>query len=185
MTKKLWRQEMIAQLKQQDPVLKMQTDQQLLEQLMTLKDYKEAKTIATYLSFDFEYNTSLVIDQAYKDGKRVLVPKIMSKGEMIFVPYDENDLSLSSFGVREPNSHQAILKNEIDLIHVPGLIFNHKGYRIGYGGGFYDRYLKDYEGATVATIYQYQLREFDPESHDIAIREVLIDETNDKRLSSY
>lgn len=179
MAKKLWRQEMIAQLKHQDLLLKKQTDQKLLEKLITLKDYKKAKTIATYLSFDYEYDTSLLIHQAHEDGKKVLVPKIVSKGEMIFVPYDENDLSKSSFGVREPNSHQAILKSEIDLIHVPGLIFNSRGYRIGYGGGFYDRYLKDYERATVATIYQYQLREFDPENHDIAVRKVLINETND------
>ncbi|MBJ8325813.1 5-formyltetrahydrofolate cyclo-ligase [Streptococcus pacificus] len=178
MTKKLWRQEILAQLKAHDPLAKRKADQWLLEQFIALKDYKEAKTIATYLSFEFEYDTSLIIHQAHQDGKRILVPKVMSKGEMIFVPYDENDLSLSSFGLKEPNSNQAILKTDIDLIHVPGLIFNSKGYRIGYGGGFYDRYLKDYEGLTLATIYQQQLKEFDPETHDIAVRKVLIDETN-------
>ncbi|MGT2772059.1 5-formyltetrahydrofolate cyclo-ligase [Streptococcus marimammalium] len=178
MTKKFWRQEMITLLKQQKPSLKQQSDQLLLEQLIALKEYKEAKTIATYLSFDYEYDTSLLIHQAHEDGKKVLVPKIVSKGEMVFVSYDEDDLSLSSFGVREPNNYQSVLKNEIDLIHVPGLIFNHKGYRIGYGGGFYDRYLKDYEKATISTIYQCQLKEFNPENHDIAVRKVLLDERN-------
>lgn len=53
-------------------------------------------------------------------------------------------------------------KGEIDLIHVPSLVFNPEGYRLGYGGGFYDRYLADYDGAPLATAYAFQLGEVTP-----------------------
>lgn len=93
---------------------------------------------------------------------------------MVFVDYDPEDLVLSYFGVWEPASSVAVAKEEIDLIHVPGVVFNEQGYRIGHGGGYYDRYLADYEGATVSTIYACQEGEFEPESHDIAVEEVLV-----------
>lgn len=60
-------------------------DQALLDDLLATKAYKDAKTIATYLAFDFEYNTELLIKQAQKDGKTILVPKTYPKGKMIFV----------------------------------------------------------------------------------------------------
>lgn len=65
-------------------------------------------------------------------------------------------------------------KTHIDLIHVPGVAFNKGGYRIGYGGGYYDRYLADFKGMTVSTIYPCQLADFQPDNYDIPIQEVLI-----------
>lgn len=65
-------------------------------------------------------------------------------------------------------------KSEIDLIHVPGLVFQSTGYRIGYGGGYYDRYLADFAGKTVSTIYSIQQKEFQPDAFDQAVQEVLV-----------
>ena len=78
----------------------------------------------------------------------------------------------------EPMSEEAVDKTEIDLIHVPGVVFNSQGFRIGYGGGYYDRYLADYEGISVSTMYQVQLEHFRPDQHDIAVKELIIYETN-------
>ena len=96
------------------------------------------------------------------------------QGRMTFVDYNPNDLELTVFGIWEPRSERTVEKSHIDLIHVPGVAFNKKGYRIGYGGGYYDRYLADFKGMTVSTIYPYQLVDFQPDDCDIPVQEVLI-----------
>ncbi len=65
--------------------------------------------------------------------------------------------TLTAFGVEEPDSEQVIEKEAIDLMVVPGVCFTLAGKRIGYGGGFYDRYLEDYRGATVSLAFPFQL----------------------------
>jgi len=97
---------------------------------------------------------------------------------MIFVDYDESRLQKSSFGLMEPISEEAVDKTEIDLIHVPGVVFISQGFRIGYGGGYYDRYLADFSGASVSTLYQIQLANFKPDLHDVSVKELIIYETN-------
>ena len=118
--------------------------------------------IATYLSFPHEYDTSLLINQALKDGKRLLIPKTYKQGRMIFVDYDPDNIVATSFGLMEPASDLAVEKSEIDLIHVPGVVFNDEGYRIGYGAG-----------ETVSTVYPCQKHDFQPDSYDIPVKEVV------------
>ena len=93
---------------------------------------------------------------------------------MVLMDYDPNDLELTAFGLWEPRSERVVEQTHIDLIHVPGVAFNKKGYRIGYGGGYYDRYLAEFQGKTVSTIYPCQLTDFQPDNYDIPVQEVLI-----------
>ena len=167
------RKTVLAQLTSQDPETKAKIDQYLLEQLIALPAYKDAQVIATYLSFPHEYDTSLLINQALKDGKRLLIPKTYKQGRMIFVDYDPDNLVATSFGLMEPASDLAVEKSEIDLIHVPGVVFNDEGFRIGYGAGYYDRFLSDFEGETVSTVYPCQKHDFQPDSYDIPVKEVV------------
>ena len=154
-------------------------DQTLTERLLQHPFYQEAKVIATYLSFPHEFQTQELIEQALKDGKKVLIPKTYPKGRMDFVVYDPQQLVKTSFGLLEPQGDLEVVDaSQIDLIHVPGLAFTTEGYRIGYGGGYYDRYLKHFSGNTLSTVYPCQIRDFIPEDHDIPVQEVLIDERN-------
>ena len=154
-------------------------DQALIERLLHHPFYQEAKVIATYLSFPHEFQTQELIEQALKDGKKVLIPKTYPKGRMDFVVYDPQQLVKTSFGLLEPQGNLEVVDaSQIDLIHVPGLVFTTEGYRIGYGGGYYDRYLEQFSGHTLSTIYPCQIRDFSPENHDIPVQEVLIDERN-------
>ena len=151
----------------------------LTDQFLKHPFYQEAKVIATYLSFPHEFQTQELIEQALKDGKKVLIPKTYSKGRMDFVVYHPQQLAKTSFGLLEPQGDLEVVDaSQIDLIHVPGLAFTTKGYRIGYGGGYYDRYLKHFTGHTLSTVYPCQIRDFSPENHDIPVQEVLIDERN-------
>ncbi|CJD55599.1 5-formyltetrahydrofolate cyclo-ligase [Streptococcus pneumoniae] len=158
---------------------KQAMDQALTDQFLKHPFYQEAKVIATYLSFPHEFQTQGLIEQALKDGKKVLIPKTYPKRRMDFVVYDPQQLVKTSFGLLEPQGDLEVVDaSQIDLIHVPGLAFTMEGYRIGYGGGYYDRYLEQFTGHTLSTIYPCQIRDFIPENHDIPVEEVLIDERN-------
>ncbi|EID29159.1 5-formyltetrahydrofolate cyclo-ligase [Streptococcus mitis SK575] len=173
------RKQVLQEMKALPREQKQAMDQALTELLLQHPFYKEAKVIATYLSFPHEFQTQELIEQALKDGKNVLIPKTYPKGRMDFVVYDPQQLVKTSFGLLEPQGDLEVVDaSQIDLIHVPGLAFTTEGYRIGYGGGYYDRYLEYFSGHTLSTIYPCQIQDFIPENHDIPVQEVLIDEGN-------
>ena len=173
------RKQVLQEMKAISQEQKQFIDQTLTEQLLHHPFYQEAKVIASYLSFPHEFQTQELIEQALKDGKKVLIPKTYPKGRMDFVVYDLQQLVKTSFGLLEPQGDLEIVDaSQIDLIHVPGLAFSKEGYRIGYGGGYYDRYLEHFTGHTLSTIYPCQIQDFIPEKHDIPVEEVLIDEGN-------
>ena len=176
--KKELRQTVLKQMKKLSEKEKEQADSWLTQHLLSSAAYQKAQVIATYLSMPHEVSTAAFIEQAQLDGKRVLVPKTYGQGRMIFVNYDKNRLQKSSFGLLEPTSEEDVEQAEIDLIHVPGVVFNSQGFRIGYGGGYYDRYLADFAGASISTIYAVQQAEFLPAQHDVAVKELLIYEAN-------
>ena len=167
--------EMKAISQEQKPAI----DQALTERLLHHPFYQEAKVIATYLSFPHEFQTQELIEQVLKDGKKVLIPQTYPKGRMEFVVYNPQQLVKTSFGLLEPQGELEVVEaSQIDLIHVPGLAFTTEGCRIGYGGGYYDRYLEHFTGHTLSTIYPCQVQDFITENHDIPVQEVLIDEGN-------
>ena len=173
------RKQVLHEMKAISQEQKQFIDQALTKQLLQHPFYQEAKVIATYLSFPHEFQTQELIEQALKDGKKVLIPKTYPKGRMDFVVYDPQQLVKTSFGLLEPQGDLEVVDaSQIDLIHVPGLAFTTEGYRIGYGGGYYDRYLKHFSGNTLSTVYPCQIRDFIPEDHDIPVQEVLVDERN-------
>ena len=173
------RKQVLQEMKVVPQKQKIAMDRALTERFLNHPVYQEAKAIATYLSFTHEFQTQGLIDQALKDGKKVLIPKTYSKGRMEFVVYDPQQLKKTSFGLLEPQGDLEVVDaSQIDLIHVPGLAFTKEGYRIGYGGGYYDRYLENFAGQTMSTIYPCQVQEFNSEDHDIPVQEVLIYEGN-------
>ena len=173
------RKQVLQEMKAIPQKQKNTMDRALTDQLLHHPFYQEAKVIATYLSFPHEFQTQELIEQALRDGKKVLIPKTYPKGRMEFVVYDPQQLVKTSFGLLEPQGNLEVVDtSQIDLIHVPGLAFTTEGYRIGYGGGYYDRYLENFAGHSLSTIYPCQVQEFNSEDHDIPVQEVLIDEGN-------
>ena len=173
--KKALRKQVLQELKSLSKEEKEVMDAWLTEQLLLHPFYKEAETIATYLSFPHEFQTARLIEEALKDGKKIVIPKTYPQGKMVFVVYEPGQLERNSFGLLEPQGDFTILEpSQIDLIHVPGLAFNPSRYRVGYGGGYYDRYLEHFPGHTISTIYPCQIQIFQPEHYDIPVKEVII-----------
>ena len=173
--KKILRNKTIAAMKELPQSVKAEADSQLTQRFIQLPAFQEAKTLATYLSMGHEFSTASLIQAALQLGKRVCVPRTYPQGRMEFVEYDPDVLEQTRFGLLEPNEKGKLVdQSEIDLIHVPGVVFQSTGYRIGYGGGYYDRYLADFAGKTVSTIYSIQQKEFQPDAFDQAVQEVLV-----------
>ncbi len=174
MDKSTIRRTSLEELKRLSPEEREVWSKLAIDRLCTLPSYQEAAVLATYLSQSHECNTAYLIEQATADGKTIVVPKTYSQGRMIFVEYKADDLEKTKFGILEPRSDVEVPAEQIDLMHVPALAWNADGYRIGYGGGYYDRYLATYQGATASTLLKSQLVDFHPDDFDKPIKEMII-----------
>jgi 5-formyltetrahydrofolate cyclo-ligase len=121
-------------------------DRSIFNKVVNNKQYIEAETIMAYVSFGLEVDTISIIKNALDNNKIVCVPKIINKKDgMKAVKIEKlEDLIKNKFGILEPLSFdKEINGKDIDLFFVPGLAFDKNGGRIGYGAGYYDRFLKN------------------------------------------
>ena len=138
--------------------------------------YKEAKCVFCYVSLGSEPDTMLIIKEILKSDKKLCVPKCVDKnGNMIAVEIKSTkDLKDGFFGIKEPVSGEEISKENIDFCIVPGLSFDEKGFRLGYGGGYYDKFLKDNKIYTVGICFKECRSDILPtEETDISVNDVL------------
>lgn len=130
--------------------------------------FLEATTIYTYLDYRNEVSTRLLIETAWNLNKIVAVPKIIDGNMSFYRIQSFNDLSIGTFNILEPTSNELIYCNE-GLMVMPGVVFDKSCHRIGYGKGFYDRYLKNYPQLNkIALAYDLQVvNQIQSETHDI------------------
>ena len=124
--------------------------------LISSEIYKNAKVVMTYISVGSEVMTDEILERIIADGKTAAAPLCGEDGISLSARMIQSRSQLTSgyFGIPEPGSAcPEIDKNDIDLIIVPGLGFDRNGYRIGYGKGFYDRFLAGFEGITVGLCF--------------------------------
>ncbi len=124
----------------------------ITEQILESAIYSRAKTIFTYVSTDQEIDTHRILQHALSVGKRVCVPRCIRQGEMQAYHIDSmQELHPGKYGILEPEeTAMQISPGEINLILVPALACDLHGYRLGYGGGYYDRYLMQTGAVTAA-----------------------------------
>lgn len=162
--KKEIRQEMIRKRKSLSSKDLKGKSLEIFQQLRGLEPYKNAKKLMTYVPFQEEIHTTLLIDDFLKKNLQVFIPVTKPKEKRIIISQLldlEKDLEVGHFGVLEPKAFAYRPKNPkiIDLIIVPGLAFTKSGYRIGYGGGYYDRFLPTLEQdpITIALALDFQI----------------------------
>ena len=147
----------------------------LAEKFCATEQYKLAKTLYGYMPYNQEVRTVPILEQALRDGKKVAVPKVCGdRMDFIYV----TDLSLmekSDMGIPEPVANGPIGDDPAALVLMPGLAFTENGDRMGYGGGFYDKFLaKEPDHPTVALCYGFQMVDALPtEEYDIPVDCVL------------
>ena len=139
------------------------------------EQYQNAKTIYGYLPYNQEVRTVPMLEQAIRDGKRVAVPKVYGD-DMKFIYMDDlTQVSLGYANIPEPIADGPVAEDKTALVLMPGMAFTKNGDRMGYGGGFYDKFLaSEPEQPTVALCYGFQMVEQLPtEEYDIPVDCVL------------
>ncbi len=173
--------------RQLDPELKKEYDNRIIESLKRLACYSNSKTIITYVSTDIEVDTHKLIKDSLKLGKRVAVPRCISKTRDMKFYYINSfdDLEKGTFSVYEPIPEKCEeLKNySHSICIVPALSFDVLGYRLGYGKGYYDRFLSKYFGMKIGLCYNDCIKRKLPRGRfDIPV-DVLITEKFTKRYN--
>lgn len=148
----------------------------ICDTFLSLPEYAQAEAVFAYVDCKNEVQTNKVIRQCWKDGKRIAVPKVFGQIMKYYYIHSFDDLEKGYFGIMEPKDlslEEAVLED--GLMILPGVAFDEKRHRVGYGGGFYDRYLEAHPHMKkIAFAFEFQLFEEVPfEAFDIQPEKII------------
>ncbi|WP_391116061.1 5-formyltetrahydrofolate cyclo-ligase [Psychrobacillus sp. L3] len=178
MAKKEAREEMKNQLATLDSMLYHTYSEQIENRFLIEKDVDQASIIGVTISAFPEVDTERIIKRLWEMGKTVVVPKCSPKERtMTFYKLENfNQLETVYMQLLEPNPLLTtyIYPNSIDLLVVPGIVYDSFGYRIGYGGGYYDRFLSEYNGQTISLAFDFQVCEVvERDNFDLPVNKII------------
>jgi len=160
--KKQLRSEIRAIRKGMNEPLRAEKDRLIFQRLIRLPQYQKAKTIITYISTALEVDTRKLMLKAWEDGKKVAVPRCIAGTRQMEMCYIDSmdDLETGSYNIPEPKQSCTLCQNwKNSLCIVPAFCNDKQGYRLGYGGGYYDRFLSQYSGVTLGINYSECVRD--------------------------
>ena len=175
MDKKTLRKKIREQKRAMTPKQIETASNQLVQMFLETDLYRNAKTIYGYLPYNQEVRTVPILKQALADGKQVAVPKVYGEEmKFIYLP-DLTQVACGYAGIPEPTADGPIGDDPTALVLMPGMAFTKEGQRIGYGGGFYDKFLaSEPDHPTIALCYDFQIVDQLPtEEFDIPVDLVL------------
>ena len=159
---------------------RQQAEREIYQKIYAHPFWLETEIIATTMSMPFEINTKPIIEKAWEEGKKVAVPVVCTKtGNMVFYEIkDFTHLVKGAMDILEPvKDCNELPLGENVLCIVPGLAFSKEGYRLGFGGGFYDRFLADFSGKTLSLAFHFQQNQSFPiSSYDLPVQTIISNE---------
>lgn len=155
--------------------------EEIRQRLQSFEPFCRAETVMTYMSFRSEVITDRIVRESLSLGKRIIVPISLPKTRTLLLSEINNideDFETDFYGVRIPKQErrQEISASEIDLVLVPGVAFSKEKYRMGYGGGYYDRFLETVRKDTVAVALAFEIQIYDDiprENHDKKMHHII------------
>ena len=159
--KRALRREIAAQKRALSPAQIEAASADLTAQLLAHPLFRAARSLYAYLSYNQEVRTLPLIRQAQALGKRVAVPKVYGETDMRFLWLDDPArIAPGAYGIPEPVDDGPEADDPAALVLMPGLAFDPQGHRLGYGGGYYDRFLeKGFTCPRVGLCFEFQLVE--------------------------
>lgn len=139
-----------------DKALRKKHDAKICETVISLASFRYCDTVLTYSPLDDEINVDPIAEEALRRGKTVAFPVTEKRGIMTFHTVKSLDeLTLGAGGIKEPPASNPVCGGNLSnaLCIVPAFLFDPDGYRLGYGGGYYDRYLADFSGNKIGVVY--------------------------------
>ena len=175
MDKKTLRKKIREQKRAMTPQRIEEASRKLGELFRATELYRNAKTIYGYLPYNQEVRTVPMLEQALADGKRVAVPKVYGDEMKFIYLTDLTQVAEGYAGIPEPVADGPVGDDPTALVLMPGLAFDKEGHRIGYGGGFYDKFLaQEPNHPTIALCYDFQMvSKLPTEEFDIPVDSVL------------
>jgi 5-formyltetrahydrofolate cyclo-ligase len=177
------RKEMIARRNSITPEEVMERSSIIQRRVMGLPAYRDSSTIGLYANFNNEVSTSLIFNEALREGKRVLFPCMRVKEkDLVFYPVHRwDEMELGPFGIMAPlySEEKRCSAEEAGLLLIPGVAYNPMGGRLGYGGGFYDRSMGRLRKRPfiAALAYEFQvLDEIPMHPHDVRVDAIVTEE---------
>ncbi|WP_309228351.1 5-formyltetrahydrofolate cyclo-ligase [Virgibacillus saliphilus] len=160
-------------------------EEQLTANLVHSTLWEEADSVGITIAKGFEWDTIPVIETAWKQNKIVCVPKCFPQDRKLtfyqLKSYDQLEVVFNNLLEPKPDETREVAKAAIDLLIVPGLLFDKNGYRVGFGGGYYDRFLMDYPNETASLLHKSQLTETIPtEEFDLPVKHLITQDGIDK-----
>ena len=141
-----------------DPEERKKIDSQIYTRLINLWKYRDCETLLAYISGDIEVDTKMIIEDALKRGKRVAVPRCIegTRNMEFYYITSYDDLEKGSYGILEPKRDKCekLTDYSSGLCLIPALTFDKEGYRLGFGKGYYDRFLAKFKGETAGLCYE-------------------------------
>lgn len=156
---------------------RLKGSRQIMQNLADSDLYKNCRTLMCFISTRIEVDTSKIIERAFADGKRVAAPRCVPQTSSMDFYYINSldDLETLSFNLLEPMEHcELVSDHSSSLCIVPGLAYSRQGHRIGFGSGYYDRFLADYNGISCGVIFDEFIRDDLPtEDTDVKVKYIM------------
>ncbi len=167
------RKEILSQRRSMEKSVRKEYDEKIYNNLINSERIRRCDTFLVYASSPDEVDTRRFIGYALSAGKTVAVPKCVGK-DMTFLKISSlSELVKSRFGVEEPLSGEEITHFDDTVCIVPALRYDKSGHRLGWGGGFYDRFLPRYTGYSVGLCYSTDCGEVPRDEHDVPVDAVI------------
>ena len=174
--KSFLRQDILMRRRQMTPEEWRGKSSTIVEKILQIKRILEFETYHVYFPINNEVDIRTLIEILWKQKKRVVMPRTLFEEKALahYQVKSFEDLEPTFFHMQEPRTDLSLYEGPVDLIIVPGVAYDKRGNRMGYGGGFYDRFLSQKKALTLAPAFDYQMTESLPvEKHDTPVKSII------------